>query len=834
VLLLERPRVAARVRAAIDAMPLVFVAAPLGFAKTSTVKAALDGGTVAWYEAAPWDADGFIEPLVMAVRRERPDFGRQTLALAEQHADPQRVGAAFASDLRHVEAPLVIVIDDAHHLDEAGFGPFIDALVRRLPEYVHLVIVSRRAPVFGLAGLVAHERAAVIGAADLRLERNEIGALAVLLEKRVTAVAIDELGSRTEGWPAGVALALRAGVQSIPSIDGTLEATSAYLVEQLVRTLDPAEIVLLESLAVYQHVDAMVIDGLALDGALAVLSGLERQGAMIERPASGGYRIHPMLGSVMRDRVRERDGAAALAAMHVRAGSLYAQAGRAAPAVFHFERAGDARALRAFLRAHTIAAVISVNPDRISALVARMEGDGIRDEALTAYIAGWNAKQHGTDEARERFTEAVRVAGRDDDAAIGFAARAQIIEGDMGRGEPVERAAIDDLLARAQTLGPAERMGAAIRAGWHAVLEGRFTDGLRFANESPDDGTPVHRYYVAPLRAYAHTALGRFDEAEAEANALTDALDQSDSLVLRASGLVWAARFALLRSDTVAAWDYAREAERASNLVDRQAEAAALYIAIAEAATHNGDAVVAQAAAEKARAFADAAWYSHDRLRTRALAAQYIARAAAIRGDFRAALTAADAALKESMPSAQTAALCADIAWYAVLATDATAPKRKTAAYTALANARALDLSDAAAIHSAFDALATIGVNGDAGARQRVLDATPFAAFVSARSTRTATDPRFETLLAHLIAKKPAPVHAASDVLETLTPRESEILSLLVLGLTNKEIAQRLVVSPRTVETHVERVLGKLGVNTRSRAIAKAVRSGLVSVAEDV
>src|SRR5471032_982671 len=287
MLLLGRPRLAARLRAAIDASPLVFVQAPLGFAKTSTATAALAGATVAWYEAAPWDADGFIEPLVMAVRRVRPDFGRQTLALAEQHADPQRIGAAFASELRHVQAPIVIAIDDAQHLAAAAFGPFIDALVRRLPEYAHLLILSRHAPAFGLAELLAHERAVVIGVADLRFERNEIAALAKLFEKRIGGDGIDALQARTEGWPAGVALALRTGIQAIPSIDGTLEATSAYLVEQLVRTLDPAEIALLESLAVYQHVDAMVIEGLQLRGALAVLNGLERQGAMISRLPDG-------------------------------------------------------------------------------------------------------------------------------------------------------------------------------------------------------------------------------------------------------------------------------------------------------------------------------------------------------------------------------------------------------------------------------------------------------------------------------------------------------------------------------------------------------------------
>lgn len=66
-----------------------------------------------------------------------------------------------------------------------------------------------------------------------------------------------------------------------------------------------------------------------------------------------------------------------------------------------------------------------------------------------------------------------------------------------------------------------------------------------------------------------------------------------------------------------------------------------------------------------------------------------------------------------------------------------------------------------------------------------------------------------------------------------LTARETEILTLLVEGLANKEIAQRLVLSPRTVETHVERVLGKLEVGSRSRAIAKALRLGLVSLAAD-
>ncbi len=47
--------------------------------------------------------------------------------------------------------------------------------------------------------------------------------------------------------------------------------------------------------------------------------------------------------------------------------------------------------------------------------------------------------------------------------------------------------------------------------------------------------------------------------------------------------------------------------------------------------------------------------------------------------------------------------------------------------------------------------------------------------------------------------------------------------------MTNREIAQRLIVSARTVETHVARVTGKLGVSSRARAVARAVALGIVA-----
>jgi DNA-binding NarL/FixJ family response regulator len=61
-----------------------------------------------------------------------------------------------------------------------------------------------------------------------------------------------------------------------------------------------------------------------------------------------------------------------------------------------------------------------------------------------------------------------------------------------------------------------------------------------------------------------------------------------------------------------------------------------------------------------------------------------------------------------------------------------------------------------------------------------------------------------------------------------LSPRQMEVLALLANGLGNGEIAERLVLSERTVEHHVAAILRGLGVRTRTEAAADAVRRGLV------
>ncbi|MFD5373223.1 response regulator [Streptomyces griseoincarnatus] len=81
-------------------------------------------------------------------------------------------------------------------------------------------------------------------------------------------------------------------------------------------------------------------------------------------------------------------------------------------------------------------------------------------------------------------------------------------------------------------------------------------------------------------------------------------------------------------------------------------------------------------------------------------------------------------------------------------------------------------------------------------------------------------------LIAEFAARSKAP--AAARALSELTEREREVMALVGLGLTNEEIARRLVVSPLTAKTHVSRTMVKLGARDRAQLVVLAYESGLV------
>jgi DNA-binding NarL/FixJ family response regulator len=103
-------------------------------------------------------------------------------------------------------------------------------------------------------------------------------------------------------------------------------------------------------------------------------------------------------------------------------------------------------------------------------------------------------------------------------------------------------------------------------------------------------------------------------------------------------------------------------------------------------------------------------------------------------------------------------------------------------------------------------------------------------------SGQAAIDPAVQRHLVDAIAASPSggypdsrPAVADPALPGGLTPREAEVLSLIAAGLSNAEIAARLVVTEATVKSHINHMLPKIGARDRAQAVSYAYRNGLVS-----
>jgi DNA-binding NarL/FixJ family response regulator len=76
----------------------------------------------------------------------------------------------------------------------------------------------------------------------------------------------------------------------------------------------------------------------------------------------------------------------------------------------------------------------------------------------------------------------------------------------------------------------------------------------------------------------------------------------------------------------------------------------------------------------------------------------------------------------------------------------------------------------------------------------------------------------------------PADRRSASDASDELTEREMEVLKLAAKGMSNRQIAAELVISVRTVQSHLNSVFNKIGVGSRTEAVIHALRKGWITL----
>ena len=133
-------------------------------------------------------------------------------------------------------------------------------------------------------------------------------------------------------------------------------------------------------------------------------------------------------------------------------------------------------------------------------------------------------------------------------------------------------------------------------------------------------------------------------------------------------------------------------------------------------------------------------------------------------------------------------------------------------------------------VFTAFDTDERIVEAVRAGAAGYLLKGSPREDVFRAVQVVFAGGSLLQPVIASKLIRQMSQSPAQPDMLESLTPREEDVLRLLAQGLQNKEIATKLVISERTVKFHVSSILSKLNAGNRTEAVAIAAQHGLVEL----
>jgi len=242
-----RPRLSERLNKGLQRQ-LTLISAPAGFGKTTLVSewVATCERPVAWLSLDEGENDParFLAYLVAALQTIASTIGAGVVGVLQAPQPPptEAILTALLNDITTIPDHFVLVLDDYHVIDARPIDAALTFLLEHLPPQMHLVIATREDPPLPLARLRARGQLTELRAADLRFTRFEAaGFLKGMMGLNLSAQDIAALDERTEGWIAGLQLAAISmqGQQDtasfIQSFSGSHHFVLDYLLEEVLK-----------------------------------------------------------------------------------------------------------------------------------------------------------------------------------------------------------------------------------------------------------------------------------------------------------------------------------------------------------------------------------------------------------------------------------------------------------------------------------------------------------------------------------------------------------------------------------------------------------------------
>ena len=811
----------------------------------------------AWLSLDEGDSDSarFLVYFIAALQTLVPTTGQWVLAALQtpQPPSPAALLTSLVNDIAAIPDPFILVLDDYHLVEATAVDDILTFLLEQMPPPLHLVIATREDPNLPLARLRARGQLSELRAADLRFTLAEAtDFLNQGMGLRLDTDEIIALEKRTEGWIAGLQLAALAlqgqaaatneadAAQFIRSFSGSHRFVLDYLVEEVWRQQPEAVQTFLLATAVLDRMCAGLCEAVIQDETIAAaetLAYLERTNLFVvpldqERR---WYRYHHLFADLLRQRLAQL-GQAHTAELHRRASDWYEgqaldlEAFRHAAAAGDIERAerllagrgmpllfqGAARPVlhwleslpTAVLDAHPYLWVTYANAllflsqivgveEKLQAAEAALTGvepdDKIRD--LLGYIATTRA----TIAVTQHQTEAIMTQSR--------LALANLHPHNL----PMRT-------ATTWTLGYAHQL-----QGNRAAAAQAYTEAIAISREIG--------HFIIHLMATL--GLGTIQEADNQLHLAAETYRQALQLAgepplpVACDAHLGLARLAYEWNDLPTAQQHGAESLRLGQQIERTDRFVGSQLFMARLKLAQGE--VTEAAALLAQAKKLARWqFEHQLPAVTAVEVQILLR----QGNLDAA---ADLVQTYDIPLAQArvrlaegdaaAALAVLYPWrQQIEARDWQDEWLRLRLLQALAHQAQGDRDTA--VQLLRDALTLAQPGGFI--RTFVDEGAALAQMLRQLKAEGGGLTEYIDQLLNAIDHEPVSAHAPQPLLEPLSERELEVLRLIAQGLSNQAIGDQLFLALNTVKGHNRRIFGKLQVQRRTEAVARARELGLL------
>jgi ATP/maltotriose-dependent transcriptional regulator MalT len=298
------------------------------------------------------DPTSFLAYSIAAMRTIQANFARGVLS-ALQSPQPPPIEAtltALINEIAAIHDPVILVFDDYHVIDSSPVDDALVFLLEYLPPQIHLVIATRIDPQLPLARLRVRGQLTEIRAADLRFTTSEAAEfLNQAMGLNLSTENIAALETRTEGWIAGLQLAAislqghKDSTGIIKSFTGSHRFVLDYLIEEVLEQQSGSVQTFLLKTAVLDRLNGPVCNALTgQSNGQATLEKLERTNLFIVPldEKRHWYRYHQLFADLLRQRLRQTQSDQ-VPTLHQRASAWFGQNGFADEAIEHALRADD-------------------------------------------------------------------------------------------------------------------------------------------------------------------------------------------------------------------------------------------------------------------------------------------------------------------------------------------------------------------------------------------------------------------------------------------------------------------------------------------------------------